>query len=899
MTLFESEATAQGHLFEPEVFREIRRRTKTAADRGRQFEDVMRAAFKANPEYEFEHVWLWDEWPQRHEYGFTNDIGVDLVAQHLNGDRFAIQCKFYDDATVPTKSIDAFLATAQGQAFDGSMLVNTGSVTVHAYTKLTNARTKIIDLVNLESWPIDWLRGLEDPETVEWADAPKQPFAHQRDALVEIGKGFQQNDRGTVVMPCGTGKSLVAMWAAEDLAGKGGQVLYAVPSIALMGQTMREWAQNRTISHQYIGVCSDPSTGKMPRGAATDLAQVHMPVSTDRDAIAQWLSLEPPQNSMRVVLTTYQSLPVIADAIKRANAVIRQGGHGFQPFDLFILDEAHRTTGIEDAERKGAQTTGFRLAHNDEALPALRRLYMTATPRVFTPRLKAKAKKMSHEAGRDLDSFSMDDKSVYGPRFFEMAFSQAIDRGLLTDYRVLVVGKRENSPDLGDTYVEVLRSEDAKSKSRTRGGLVAEGYATKLLGVLDALAAPKTVVGDPDRVSGQIGEDTGRPLRSAILFTNTVARSQTVALPGRFEELLGPDRSLLGAISEDLQQKSVDDERQVLRVESDHMDGSTRADQRARQLAWLRDAANAGAATCRVLSNAQVLSEGVDVPALDAVVFMDPRRSTIDITQAVGRAIRRAQGKEMGYIVIPVVVPEGSTLTSEEVLTGSDFKTVWDVVRALRSHDDRVDHWLNGVSTKRPIDIIDADCTSRAAKEKDSDPENEDTTVEQLTLDLRIKHELEREVFSKMVDVCGDKQMWPSWGQNAASVCEQVRQRVDAMLAEDAAKQEFGTFLAAIRDTAGERTTEADAVEMVAQHVVTIPIFDALFADSGFAKENPMSKAMDWLLASLATHSGQLDADEAADLAGYKMEPSRFCGIWAAGLGGVHVGRMPRASKLA
>ena len=876
MTLFETATTAQGHLFEPEVFREIRRRTQTAVDKGHQFEVVMRAAFEANPEYEFEHVWLWKNWPQRHEYGYGSDIGVDLVAQRPNGDRVAIQCKFYDDTTVPTKSIDAFLATAQGQAFDGSMLVNTGTVTGNAHTKLINARTKIIDLANLESWPIDWLRGLEDPKTVEWADTPKQPYPHQRNALVEIGKGFQQHDRGTVVMPCGTGKSLVAMWAAEDHAGKGGQVLYAVPSIALMGQTMREWAQNRTIPHQYLGVCSDPSTGKMPRGAATDLTQVHMPVSTDRDTIAERLGIELPHDSMRVVLTTYQSLPVIADAIERANAHIREGGHGFQPFDLFVLDEAHRTTGIEDAEHTGKQATGFRLAHNDEALPALRRLYMTATPRVFTPRLKAKAKKMSYEAGRDLDSFSMDDESVYGPRFFEMAFSDAIDRGLLTDYRVLVVGKRQNSPDLGDMYVEVLRSEDAKSKQATRGGLVAEGYATKLLGVLDALAAPKTVVGDPERVSGQIGEDTGTPLRSAILFTNTVARSQTVGQAGRFEDLLGPDRSLLGALSEDLQQKTAHDDRRILRVETDHMDGSTRADQRARQLAWLRDAANAEAATCRMLSNAQVLSEGVDVPALDAVVFMDPRRSTIDITQAVGRAIRRAEGKETGYIVIPVVVPEGSTLTSEEVLAGSDFKTVWDVVRALRSHDDRVDHWLNGVSTKRPIDVIDADGTSQTSKDKDAETDDEDVAVEQLTLELRIKQELEREVFSKMVDVCGDKQLWPTWGQNAASVCEQVRQRVDAMLAEDAARQEFDTFLAAIRETAGERTTEADAVEMVAQHVVTIPIFDALFADSGFAKENPMSKAMDQLLASLATYSGQLDPDEASGLAGYDMAQRLF-----------------------
>ncbi|MCY3948558.1 MAG: DEAD/DEAH box helicase family protein, partial [Acidimicrobiaceae bacterium] len=886
MTLFESAEPAQGALFEPEVFRLIRRLPLSTREKGTRFELVMQAALHEHPELGFDEVWMWMDWPDRLAYGFRDDPGVDLVARHPKTGLWAIQCKFYADGTVPSDRIARFLSTGLSPPFDATMLVNTGRTTRNSFADLSRAGTKLVDLAELETWPVDWATGLESPETVSWNAPIKQPLPHQQEALDAIAKGFETHQRGTVVMPCGTGKSLVAMWAAESAVGRGGSVLYAVPSIALMGQTMREWAANRTIPHDYIGVCSDPSTGRTHRDDAPWLAQVPMPVTTDRDAITRRLAEPLDAGEMRVVLTTYQSLPVLADAIEAAEAAvagdIRADGTavlGATPFDLFICDEAHRTTGIERAEASGSATSasakrasGFHLAHDDDAIPALRRLYMTATPRVFTARARKQADRLAERLGRELDSYSMDDPETYGLRFHELRFSEAIDRDLLCDYRVLVVGKKANDRDLGDKYIEVLREADSGGRSNARGGLVAEHYATKLLGVLDALAAPKTVAADPDRVSGEVADRTGAPLRTAILFPNTVARSKTVGDAGHHHELLGSEHSLLSAISDDLRALYRDDGRSILAVETQHMDGTTRADVRARQLGWLRDDRSGSrlppsgdgvereTPTCRVLSNAKVLSEGVDVPALDAVVFMDPRKSTIDITQAVGRAIRKAPGKELGYIVIPVVVPEGSEMNSQEVLAGSDFGVVWDVVRALRSHDDRVDHWLNGVSTSPPIDIIGPVIDNRSSEADDdtsngSDDEADASVVEQLDLFESIKRELERQVFSKMVDICGDRQMWPTWGANAAAVCELVRQRVDALLADSDARDAFSTFVESIRETAGAHTTEAECVEMVTQHVVTIPIFDALFPNSGFAKENPMSRAMDRLLADVAGRS--------------------------------------------
>ena len=861
----------QGHLFEPEVFREIRERSLSAADRGRQFEELMRAAFQANPEYDFASVHLWDDWPQRKRHGFGGDIGVDLVARQHNGDLWAIQCKFYNGTTVPSAEVDKFLATGQAAPFDQSLLVTTGRVTSNARTKLLNAGTRLVDLAELDGWQVNWHECWADPAALVWEER-KSPRQHQQDALDAISKGFQEQPRGTVVIPCGAGKSLVAMWVAEEHAGAGGQVLYAVPSISLMGQTMREWAANRTVRHEYVGVCSDPSTGKMPCGSSEELASITMPVSTDRAAISEHLGRPVPDDAMRVVLTTYQSLPVVADAIRRSNDEMREGGHGFEPFDLFVCDEAHRTTGIEAAERKAARATGFHLAHDNTALPALRRLYMTATPRVFTPQAKKRAVQRSAEAGRDLDSFSMDDEAVYGPRFYEMTFSEAIDRDLLTDYRVLIVAKRADWFEVDDAYVEVLRTEDAKGNGNARGGLVAEHYATKLLGVLDAMAAPKSVASDQQRISGEVSDLTGDPLRTAILFTNTVNRSKVIAERGRYPDRLGDETGLLEAISSDLQAKHPD--REIVEIRADHMDGNTRADKRARQIGWLRDTHASESATCRLLSNSRVLSEGVDVPALDAVVFMDPRRSAIDVTQAVGRAIRKSPGKDCGYIVIPVVIPEGSDLTDEAVLAGDGFDVVWEVVRALRSHDDRVDMWLTDLADP-PIDVRVDHCRGCGRETCPRCNPAEDEPVagyEQMALPLRIKRELERRVFSRMVDVCGDKKMWPTWGKNAAEVCEQVRKRLNVLLSQPHSWDHFFAFVASIRETAGSHVTDAEALEMVAQHVVTIPIFDALFADSGFAKENPMSRSMDRLLARL----GDIPEGEAAELVGFEMAQRMF-----------------------
>ncbi len=812
----------------------LRSEAGSLVDLGRDFERLMRRAFEAHPyEYgpaRFEQVWLWGDWPEREELGYGHDIGIDLVARETEaygGGLCAIQCKnFAADHQVPTSQVDSFLAASGTAEFASRILVVTSSLSTNCWTKVERAsspRCEVLDAIRLSSWPLRWLDFLDAPDELEFDHRERhRPRPEQRDALDAIAKGYQSHSRGRLVMPCGTGKSLVAMWAAEETAGKHGTVLYLVPSIALMGQTMREWARHRNIGHTYLGVCSDKTTGRRSDDdgdTARDLAELAMPVSTDRDQIALALA-RPAGNRMRVVFSTYQSLPVLSEALPADFT-----------FDLVICDEAHRTTGVD--QPSADETSAFRLIHDEQRVPAQFRLFMTATQRIYTAAAKARA------ATKDSDVYSMDDEQLYGPLLYEMSFSDAVDRGLLSDYEVLIVAHSESQLTAG-----MSNRLAAINSAGGRRQIVTKEDAVKLLGCWDALADPNTTGVSPDRVAGQMAAEVtaggGKGhLRTAIAFTNTVKLSKAIAGPSsetsglwQYVAAEAPPPATGGVGTTKLLELSVR-----------HVDGSTPAIARAAQLDRLRGEPEPG--VCRVISNARVLTEGVDVPALDAILFLQPRKSKIDIVQAVGRVMRTSPGKEKGYIVIPVVVPEGRAVNDVDVLEGSDFAVVWDVVRALRAHDERMDIDVNHLDAARNSERI-------SLLDRSSDHPIDDLfdDVEQL------RFLLDERIASKLVDRCGDRQMWPSWGEKAARVCEQVRKRVDAELARPETDAAFNAFVQAMRSVVGDHLTEDQAAEMIAQHAVTIPIFDCLFADSQFAESNPVSIAMTTLLESFAASAG-------------------------------------------
>ncbi len=419
------------------------------------------------------------------------------------------------------------------------------------------------------------------------------------------------------------------------------------------------------------------------------------------------------------------------------------------------------------------------------------------------------------EQSREFDVFTMNNEAVYGPELYKMSFGDAVNGGHLADYQVLVITTDETA---------AINSRNAAEYKET--GLALD-HAARLLGCWDALADPRTT-SNAGRVTGTVGEN--QPLLRAIAYTNRISDSKKFA-----QHLSELGRT---AISEATAIPDGAGER-MLRVETRHIDGTQRADRRAATLAWLREDAEGRVPTSRTVVNARCLTEGVDVPALDAVLFLDQRRSQIDIIQAIGRVMRTSPGKEMGYIVLPVVVPDGAD--PDGFLSHSEFDKVWDVVKALRSHDERVDVWVNsvGMASNGPITVL--------PRHSDAEPDQDGVAIDAEYIQATLP--LEGAIASKLVEKCGDRQYWPRWGQRAADISRRVTARINALTASDGETQAvFDDFANEMRRVVNSALSDRDLTEMLAHHIITRPVFESLFAHSSFSGANPVSQALDLIV---------------------------------------------------
>ena len=774
---------------------------------GRSFERLMKTALEQEPGIlgdRFSRVWMWNEWPDRD----GGDTGIDLVAEEEEG-LCAIQCKFFDPRSpVPKKEIDSFISASDEPRFTSRMVINTGGEIRGNTLKTLQKGSKpcrVLDRAELDAWDVDWWQYVNDPEGLQFqARDPYTPHPYQEDAVKDVLAKFKEHDRGQLVLPCGTGKTAVTLWIAEQQVGVGGRVLYLVPSIALMAQTMREWSAQKSLPLRYLGICSDTRVGRSDEDAS--LLELDYPVTTDFDKIREGLQAERP-HALTVVFCTYQSLPLVAAA----------QAEGASAFDLTVCDEAHRTTGVEEANSKDDQEVSpFRLVHDKDRIHAHKRLYATATPRLYTESAKGKA------VDRNLDIYSMDDESVYGPVFYKMAFSEAIEKDHLTDYKVIILTLKAEqlTGALGSFLAEEQDS-----------GLNLDD-AVKLLGCWDALADPEGVLSDHN-VTG----DQHNPILRAITFTNTIKASKMVE--AHWQDVVDVARTQADAARQ----------ADLLPLAVEHVDGTQNSLDRQRKLAWLKTQDTENGQVCRVLSNARCLTEGVDVPDLDAVLFLAPRKSQVDVVQAVGRVMRKATGKEMGYIILPVVIsPDESP---EQALNDNKtFQVVWSVLRALRSHDDRFDLEINSLdlnnSPTERIKIISGN--------GDDNGEAKDR-ITQLALDLvyKIPHGA---IYARIVEKCGDRKYWPQWAADVAEIADRIRIRVTGLIGDPekiTLRQDFHDFLADLQQTLNPALQEEDLVAMVAQHLVTGPVFRALFADYDFVGSNPVSRALSRLVELLGT----------------------------------------------
>ena len=820
--------------------------------RGAAFERLMLRAFQRHPDIygpqRFKQVWRWLEWPDRQTHGYGADVGIDLVAEQTaaaGGGLCAIQTKAHSSGSIDKAAVDSFISASASDAFTARLLVLTAPLTPQARTMVTKAvpRCEVLHRSDLESWPVNWSECLDDPERLRFDPETRHtPKPFQSDAIAKVVAGLAEHDRGRLVLPCGTGKSVVSLWIAEQMAGIGGRVLYLVPSIALMNQTMREWARQRdpNIPHRYIGVCSDTRAGHTAEDAP--LVELAMPVTTDPQRIASQLAVTD-SAAMTAVFCTYQSLSLIADAQSSDGSAA-----GAAPeFDLVLCDEAHRTTGIEDAagpkagKAAGRTITPYSFIHDPAKVRARKRLFMTATPRVYTEA----AKRRVETNQRDFDIYSMDDPEVYGPELYRMSFGDAVEGGHLTDYKVLVIAVAEN-PVL-DAYDSIVIDDERPFSIQE---------AVRFAGCWDGLADPTTTTPE-GRVTGA-ASPRGAAKR-VIAFTNRIRNSQLV------ERYWNP---VINAVASAVHGRAaVGGGPELLACEVRHVDGSKNALERADTIAWLRTGDADGA--CRIVTNARCLTEGIDVPALDAVIFLEPKQSQIDVIQAVGRVMRRAPHKDVGYVILPVVVPSGTSLLDDAVLNGSDFKAVWKVLKALRSHDERLDVLINtaDLTGKPPITVLPSGLCGTCGK-ADSDCECDQTRLNDAASVRAGQQRLpfEHAIASQLVKACGDRQYWDRWGREVARITGTITSHVQTAVGADAdLAATFDRFAEQMQATVGGTVAARDLAALVAQHVVTMPVFEALFAGSGFADRNPISKALNELLDEFKAADVRL-RDETADL---------------------------------
>ncbi len=771
--------------------------------KGDLFENLMRDYLQTEPLYadRFSQVWKWMEWPGR---GSMPDTGIDLVAEERTGGICAIQCKFYaPESSLQKGDIDSFLATSGKHPFTTRIICSTSNEwSKNAEEAIADQQIKThrLDIHELTRSSIDWSQFSLKKATPLKLKPKKKPFVHQLTAIDKTLAGFRKSDRGKLIMSCGTGKTFTALRIAEAASRKNGIVLFLAPSIALVSQTLREWTAEAASPLRCFAVCSDPTVGKGRDTAQNEDMRAHdleIPATTNAKWLAYNFTQKPAKSGLTVIFSTYHSIKVLHDAQKL----------GLPEFDLIICDEAHRTTGVT---LSGEDESHFVKVHDARYIQARKRLYMTATPRVYSDSSQTQAKE------NDAILCSMDDESLYGPEFYYLGFGEAVERKLLTDYKVLVLAVDEKY--ISRTFQRQLADSNHELKLDD---------AVKIVGCLNGLSKRMS----DEEAAAMFGTDR-HPMRRAVAFATTIKYSQRVV-------------SLVAEIS-DFYKKSHSGDGGIIQCEAKHVDGKTNIMIRNRMLDWLREGGNDEDNTCRLLSNARCLTEGVDVPALDACVFLNPRDSVIDVVQAVGRVMRNAPGKNYGYIIVPVGIP--SDMTPEEALKDHKrYKVVWQVLQALRSHDDRFRAMINKIDlNKKPDDHLQVVGVGGGNSEDETTP----PVAKQLRLSFPQIEEWREAIYAKIVTKCGERDYWETWAADVAKIAERHIARIKQLLAgkDKGPRKAFDNFLAGLHENLNPSITEDAAIEMLAQHLITKPVFDALFEGYEFTKVNPVSISMQKVL---------------------------------------------------
>ncbi|EJB68280.1 DEAD/DEAH box helicase [Helicobacter pylori] len=761
---------------------------------------------------EYESIDLWYDWELR---GKERDKGIDIVIQTTSKEYIAVQCKYHQDS-ISLNDISTFLTQLQSGVgeirFKKGIIISTSHLTSEAIKAIEQIRSTgmgiDIDEITEEDFiysRIDWEKfdPMKTQDELPLCDK-KKPRSHQTEAINATKEYFSspKNARGKLIMACGTGKTYTSLKIMEALGPK--ITLFLAPSIALLSQTFREYVQEKSEPFYASIVCSDDKVGKSKDEDNDDIKFSELPIksSTRLEDILSVHKKAQKENKRFIIFSTYQS----ALRIKEAQEA------GLGGIDLIICDEAHRTVGAMYSSNERDDKNAFTLCHSDENIKAKKRLYMTATPKVYSESSKAKAKESDNVI------YSMDDAEVFGEEIYTLNFSQAIALDLLTDYKVIILAvRKENLSGVTNSVNKKISQLEAKGTKLDKK-LINNEFVCKIIGTHKGLAKQDLIVLDEKNKEDhnlQHQYDT-TPSQRAISFCKSINTSKNIK--DSFE-------TIMECYDEELKKKSFKN----LKISIDHIDGTMNCKDRLEKLEELNEFQPN---TCKVLSNARCLSEGVDVPALDSIVFFDGKSAMVDIIQAVGRVMRKSKRKKRGYIILPIALEESEIKNLDEAVNNTNFKNIWKVIKALRSHDSSL---VDEATFKEKIKIFGSD---------DSNNHNDEKTL----FDAILLQDLADAMYNVMPTKLGDRNYWENFTKKTGNIARTLNNRLKMIFEKN--PEFFHGFLDSLRDNIHQNIREDEALDMITSHIITKPIFDALFGDN---IQNPIAKALDKMVQKLST----------------------------------------------
>ncbi|GAA8310166.1 hypothetical protein HpDR23_10870 [Helicobacter pylori] len=779
---------------------------------------------------EYESIDLWYDWELR---GKERDKGIDIVIQTTSKEYIAVQCKFHQNS-ISYNDISPFLTQLQSGVgevkFKKGIIISTSNLTSEAIKAIEQIRSTgkdiDIDIITEEDFiysRIDWEKF--DPTKTE-DEIPlcdkKRPRPHQKEAIEKTKEYFSdpKNARGKLIMACGTGKTYTSLKIMEALDPK--ITLFLAPSIALLSQTFREYAQEKSEPFYASIVCSDDKTGQSKNEDNDDIKFSELPIkpSTRLEDILSTYEKAQKENKRFIIFSTYQS----ALRIKEAQEA------GLNGIDLIICDEAHRTVGAMYSTNERDDKNAFTLCHSDENIKATKRLYMTATPKVYSESSKAKAKE------KDNVIYSMDDAQTFGEEIYTLNFERAIALDLLTDYKVIILAVRsENLSGVTNSVNKKISQLEAKGTKLDKK-LINNEFVCKIVGTHKGLAKQDVIALDDENKEDNDLKNKADTFVSqrAISFCKSIQTSKNIK--DSFE-------TIMECYDEELKKKSFKN----LQIRIDHVDGTMNCKERLDKLENLN---TFEPNICKILSNARCLSEGVDVPALDSVIFFDGKSAMVDIIQAVGRVMRKAKNKKRGYIILPIALRESEIKNLDEAVKNTNFQNIWKVLKALRSHDSSL---VDEAIFKEKIKIFGSDDTSNLDDEEElqkgetEQAPNDPKEAQKTLFDAILLQDLANAVYNVMPTKLGDRNYWENFAKKTGNIAKTLNNRLKELFGKN--PEIFDNFLTSLRGNIHQNIKEEEALDMIISHIITKPIFDAIFGDN---IQNPIAKALDKMVLKLS-----------------------------------------------